>query len=113
MKDKWFIDAIVSDHIPEDEESKRLPFAQAATGSIGIETLLPLALELYHNKSIPLSKIIECLTINPARILKIDKGSLKKGSDADICVFDLEKPWVVKAEDLKSKSKNTAIENRN
>jgi len=106
------IDVIVSDHIPEDEESKRLPFAQAATGSIGIETLLPLALELYHNKSIPLSKIIECLTINPARILKIDKGSLKKGSDADICVFDLEKPWVVKAEDLKSKSKNTAIENR-
>ena len=69
-------------------------------------------LKLYHNKSIPLSKIIECLTINPARILKIDKGSLKKGSDADICVFDLEKPWVVKAEDLKSKSKNTAIENR-
>ena len=59
-----------------------------------------------------MSKIIECLTINPARILKIDKGSLKKGSDADICVFDLEKPWVVKAEDLKSKSKNTAIENR-
>ena len=106
------IDVIVSDHIPEDEESKRLPFAQAATGSIGIETLLPLSLELYHNGSLQLNKIIECLTINPAKILKIDKGSLKKGSDADICIFDLEKPWVVKAEDLKSKSKNTAIENR-
>jgi len=106
------IDVIVSDHIPEDEESKRLPFAQAATGAIGIETLLPLAIELYHNDSLDLDKIIECLTINPAKILKINKGTLKKGSDADICVFDLEKPWVVKAEELKSKSKNTAIENR-
>ncbi len=106
------LDVIVSDHIPEDEESKRLPFAQAATGSIGIETLLSLSLELYHNESLPLEKIIKCLTINPAKILKIDKGSLKEGSDADICIFDLEKPWVVKAEELKSKSKNTAIENR-
>ncbi len=106
------IDVIVSDHIPEDEESKRLPFAQAATGSIGIETLLSLSLELYHNKSLPLEKIIKCLTINPAKILKIKKGTLQKGSDADICIFDLEKPWVVKAEELKSKSKNTAIENR-
>ncbi len=106
------IDVIVSDHIPEDEESKRLPFAQAATGSIGIETLLSLSLELYHNESLPLNKIIKCLTINPAKILKIKKGTLQEGSDADICIFDLEKPWVVKAEDLKSKSKNTAIENR-
>ena len=106
------IDVIVSDHVPEDEESKRLPFAQAATGSIGIETLLSLSLELYHNESLPLEKIIKCLTINPAKILKINKGTLKEGSDADICIFDLEKPWVVKAEELKSKSKNTAIENR-
>ena len=106
------IDVIVSDHIPEDEESKRLPFAQAATGSIGIETLLSLSLELYHNESLPLEKIIKCLTINPAKILKINKGTLQEGSDADICIFDLEKPWVVKAEELKSKSKNTAIENR-
>ena len=106
------IDVIVSDHIPEDEESKRLPFAQAAKGSIGIETLLSLSLELYHNDSLPLEKIIKCLTVNPAKILKIDKGTLKKGSDADICIFDLEEPWMVKAEDLKSKSKNTAIENR-
>ena len=106
------IDVIVSDHMPEDEEGKRLPFAQAATGAIGIETLLPLALELYHNDSLPLNKIIETLTINPSKILKINKGTLKKGSDADICVFDLEAPWVVKADKLKSKSKNTAIEDR-
>ena len=68
------IDVIVSDHIPEDEESKRLPFAQAATGSIGIETLLSLSLEHYHNKSLPLEKIIKCLTINPAKILKIKRN---------------------------------------
>ena len=106
------IDVIVSDHTPEDEESKRLPFAQAATGSIGVETLLSLALEMYHNESLPLKRIIETLTMNPAKILKINKGSLKTGNDADICIFDLNKPWVVKADDLKSKSKNTAIEDR-
>ena len=106
------IDVIVSDHKPEDEESKRLPFAQAATGAIGVETLLPLSLELYHNESLGLKKIIETLTINPSNILKIKKGSLKKGLDADICVFDLNKPWMVKADQLKSKSKNTAIEDR-
>ena len=106
------IDVIISDHTPEDEEGKRLPFAQAATGAIGIETLLPLALEMHHNESLELTKIIETLTINPAKILKINKGTLKKGSDADICVFDLDKPWVVNGDDLKSKSKNTAIEGR-
>jgi dihydroorotase len=106
------IDVIVSDHLPEDEESKRLPFAQAATGAIGVETLLPLSLEMYHNESLPLNKIIETLTINPAKILQIKKGSLSKGSDGDICIFDLDAPWAVKAEELKSKSKNTAIEDR-
>ena len=106
------IDVIISDHKPEDEESKRLPFSQAATGAIGVETLLPLALELYHNESLKLSKIIQSLTINPSKILNIKKGSLKKGFDADICIFDLNKPWVIKSDELKSKSKNTAIENR-
>ena len=106
------IDVIVSDHTPEDEEGKRLPFAQAATGAIGIETLFPLALEMYHNESLPLEKIIQTLTINPSKILKINKGTLKVGSDADMCVFDLDTPWVIKADLLKSKSKNTAVENR-
>ena len=89
-----------------------LPFSQAAQGAVGVETLLPLCLEMYHNKSLSLQKIIEVLTINPAKILKIDKGSLKKGKDADLCILDINKPWIVKAENLKSKSKNTAIENR-
>ena len=58
------------------------------------------------------NKIIETLTINPSKILKINKGSLKKGSDGDICIFDLDAPWKLDADKLKSKSKNTAIEER-
>ena len=106
------IDVIVSDHKPEDEESKRLTLAQAATGASGIETLLPLALELFHNKSIKLSKLISSINSNPAKILEIDKGTLEKGKDADLCVVDINKPWVVDKDKLKSKSKNTPIENR-
>ncbi len=106
------IDVIVSDHKPEDEESKRLTFSQAATGATGVETLLPLVLELYHNKSIKLNKLIASITSNPAKILGINKGSLDKGKDADLCIFDLDKPWIVNKNDLKSKSKNTPIENR-
>ena len=106
------IDVIVSDHKPEDEESKRLTFSKAATGASGIETLLSLTLELFHNKSIKLSKLIASITSNSAKILGIDKGCLQKGKDADLCVVDIYKPWVVSKEKLKSKSKNTPIENR-
>ena len=106
------IDVIVSDHKPEDEESKRLTFSQAATGACGVETLLALALELFHNKSIKLNKLIASITSNPSKILGINKGSLQKGSDADLCVIDINKPWVVDKNKLESKSKNTPIENR-
>ena len=106
------IDVIVSDHKPEDEESKRLTFSQAATGATGVETLLPLVLELFHNKSVKLDKLIASITSNPAKILDINKGNLEVGNDADLCVVDLNKPWVVKQNELKSKSKNTPIENR-
>ena len=106
------IDVIVSDHKPEDEESKRLTFAQAASGASGIETLLPLALELAHNKSVNLNKLIASITSNPAKILGINKGSLDIGNDADLCVFDINMPWVVDKNKLKSKSKNTPIQNR-
>jgi len=106
------IDVIVSDHKPEDEEQKRLTFAQASTGASGIETLLPLALELHHNESVKLNKIIKALTCNPAKILKINKGNLNVGNDADFCILDINKPWVVKKENMTSKSKNTSIEGR-
>ena len=110
--DEGLIEVIVSDHKPEDEESKRLTFAQAATGATGIETLLPLALELFHNNSLKLNKIIAPITSNPAKILGIDKGSLQIGRDADLCVVDINKPWVVNKDELLSKSKNTPIEDR-
>jgi len=106
------IDVIVSDHKPEDEEQKRLTFAQAATGSSGIETLLSLSLELYHNGSVKLETIIQALTSNPAKILKINKGNLTIGNNADFCIVDINKPWIVKKEKLISKSKNTSIENK-
>jgi dihydroorotase len=106
------IDVIVSDHKPEDEESKRLTFSQAATGASGIETLLSLSLELYHNGSLKLETIIKALTSNPAKILKIDKGNLSIGNDADLCIVDIDKPWIVKKEKLISKSKNTSIEDK-
>ena len=109
---KDLIEVIVSDHKPEDEESKRLTFSQAATGASGIETLLPLSLELFHNGSIKLNKIIKLLTANPSKILKINKGNLSIGSDADFCIVDLYKPWVVKKEKMSSKSKNTCIEGK-
>ena len=106
------IDVIVSDHKPQDEESKRLTFAQAATGASGIETLLPLALELYHNKKIEIKNLVASITSNPSKILGINKGNLDKGNDADLCVVDINKPWIVNKDKLKSKSKNTPIENR-
>ena len=109
---KNLIDVIVSDHKPEDEESKRLTFSQAATGASGIETLLPLSLELFHNGSVKLFKIIELLTSNPAKILKINKGNLSIGNDADFSIVDLYKPLVVKKEKIVSKSKNTCIDDK-
>ncbi len=106
------IDVIVSDHKPEDEENKRLTFAQAETGASGIETLLPLSLELYHNGSVDLETIIKALTSKPAEILKINKGNLSTGNDADFCIVDINKPWVVRKDKLISKSKNTPIEDK-
>ena len=109
---KNLVDVIVSDNKPEDEESKRLTFSQAATGASGIETFLSLALEQFHNGSIKLEKIIELITHNPAKILNIDKGNLSVGVNADFCIVDISKPWIVKKENLVSKSKNTSIEGR-
>ena len=111
LKDET-IDVIVSDHKPEDEEQKRLTFAKAATGASGIETLLSLSLELYHNGSLKLETVIKALTSNPAKILKIKKGNLSIGNYADFCIVDLDKPWIVKKDKLISKSKNTSIEDK-
>ena len=74
--------------------------------------MLPLSLELFHNESIKLSKIIASMTFNPAKILKINKGNLNIGNDGDFCIVDLFKPWILKKENLQSKSKNTSIDDK-
>ena len=109
---KGYIDVIVSDHKPEDQEQKRLTFNQAATGASGIKTLLATSLELYHNQSLKLDTIIAALTSNPAKILKINKGNLSIGEDADFSIVDINKPWVVKKEKIISKSKNTSFDEK-
>jgi dihydroorotase len=106
------IDVISSAHCPQDPESKRLPFAQAAFGMIGLETMLPLALELAHNGQVPLLKVIAAMTCNPAKILRLDSGRLAKGAPADLVLFDPDAPWVVDEKKMRSKAKNTPFDAR-
>lgn len=106
------IDAIASDHAPHDQESKRLPFASAASGIIGLETLLPLTLELYHNGHLGLSEALAALTYRPADILRLPAGRLVLGAAADLVIFDLERPWRIDVDALRSKSKNSPYDGR-
>jgi len=106
------IDAIASDHAPHDEESKRLPFKQAATGGVGLETLLPICLELYHNKQMGLMEILKKLTQGPADIIGLPGGRLKTGRPADLVIFDPDRGWQVNEGTLVSKSKNTPFDYR-
>jgi dihydroorotase len=104
------IDVIVSAHNPQDVDTKRLPFADAEAGAIGLETLLGAALRLYHNDSLSLLRLIEVLSTAPAKLYGLDAGTLKVGAKADFAVVDLYEPWVVKAEELRSLSKNSSFE---
>jgi dihydroorotase len=106
------IDAIASDHAPQDQDSKRLPFVQAEFGGIGLETLLALSLELYHNRKLGLIDVMRRLTDAPARILGLKAGRLMKGAAADLVLFDPDRPWVVEERAIRSKSKNTPFERR-
>jgi dihydroorotase len=106
------IDVIASDHCPQDQDSKRLPFAQAEFGVVGLETLLPIALQLVHDGSMSLLAVLERLTCTPADLLGLDAGRLRKGAPADLILFDPEAPWRVREEDLRSLSKNTPFEGR-
>jgi dihydroorotase len=106
------IDVITSAHCPQDPDSKRLPFAQAEFGIIGLETMLALALELCHGGKVPLLKVLACMTVNPARLLKFDAGRLAKGAPADLLIFDPEAPWVVDEKKFRSKSKNSPFDGR-
>ncbi len=106
------IDAIASDHSPHDQESKRLPFASAASGIIGVETLLPLALELYHNGHLTLLETLRVLTQRPADILRLPAGRLAIGAAADLVIFELDTPWRIDVDALRSKSKNSPYDGR-
>lgn len=106
------IDAIASDHSPQDQDSKRLPFVHAENGGIGLETLLALSLELFHNNHMALPDVIARLTCAPARALGLKAGRLAKGQPADLLLFDPTRPWVVQESTIRSKSKNTPFERR-
>lgn len=104
------LDIIVSSHDPHDVDTKRHPFAEAASGAVGMETLLAAALRLHHNDQVPLSRIIDALSTKPAEIFGLDAGTLKKGANADLCIVDIDAPWVCREAELHSRSKNTPFE---
>jgi len=101
------IDAIATDHAPHHPDEKDLEFALALNGIVGLETSLPLSLKLVEEGCIDLSALVAAMSCNPAKILGIARGTLKPGAIADVTVIDPTKEWVVAAEKLNSKSKNT------
>lgn len=104
------IDVLMSDHNPQDVETKRLPFAEAAPGAVGLETMLAAGLRLVHNDEVKLTALIRAMSTRPAELLGIPAGTLKPGAPADIVVIDLDAPWVLDPADLKSKCKNTPFD---
>jgi len=104
------VDVVVSDHDPQDVETKRLPFEEAAPGAIGIETMLVAGLRLVHNREVGLLALLRALSTRPAELLGLPGGTLRPGSVADVVVVDLDMPWVLDPEDLKSKCKNTPFD---
>jgi dihydroorotase len=101
------IDAICSDHAPVDDDSKQLPFAEAEPGATGLELLLPLTLKWARDAKLPLAEALARITAEPARVLGIDAGHLAAGAAADVCIVDLDEPWTVTREGLRSQGKNT------
>jgi dihydroorotase len=106
------IDVIVSSHDPRPAGEKRLPYAQAASGAIGLETLLAAGLSLVADKQLNLMKFLAALTCNPAKLLGLDSGRICKSAPADLIIFDPNTPWVCKGKDFLSKSKNTPFDGR-
>jgi dihydroorotase len=104
------IDVVVSDHNPQDVETKRLPFAEAADGAVGLETLLSAALRLVHAGQIALPKLLRALSARPAEILGLPGGRLQRGAPADLIVFDPDAPYVLDKRRLHSRSKNTPFD---
>lgn len=106
------IDAIVSDHRPQDQDSKRVPFAQAEPGGIGLETLLPISLELVHGGHLTLPRLFQLLSSTPASLFGLPAGKLAKGAPADLVLFDPDYAWKIDRDDLWSKTKNSPFDER-
>ena len=104
------IDVIVSDHNPQDVETKRQPFAECANGAVGLETMLSAGLRLVNDGSVSLRRLLHAMSTRPAEILGIEGGTLAPGAPADLIEIDLEKAWVVDAAKLKSRAKNTPFD---
>ncbi len=104
------IDVICSMHTPQDEESKRLPFEEAASGAVGLETLLPAAMRLYHAGDLDLPTLFRAMSLNPAKRLGLASGRLSEGAPADLVLFDPDAPFVLDRFTLRSKSKNTPFD---
>lgn len=105
------IDAIASDHDPQDQDSKRLPFAAAAYGIAGLETLFALSLELVHQGRIGMLELLRKISSGPADILRLRAGRLAKGAPADLAAFDPDTPWVIDPDAFIGKCKNSPFEN--
>ena len=104
------IDVVMSDHNPQDVEVKRLPFAEAAYGAIGLQTMLPAALRLIHNGDMDFKTLIRAMSTRPAELLGLPGGTLRAGSPADVIVIDADTPWVLDPVDIKSQCKNTPFD---
>jgi len=104
------IDVVMSDHNPQDVETKRLPFAEASPGAIGLETMLAAGLRLVHAGELTLLTLLKAMSSAPAKVLGLAGGTLRQGSPADVIVLDPEVPWVLDPTELKSKCKNTPFD---
>ncbi len=104
------IDVISSMHTPQDEESKRLPFEEAASGAVALETFLPAAMRLYHADALSLPELFRAMALNPANRLGLSCGRLSVGAPADLVLFDPDKPFILDRFSLRSKSKNTPFD---
>jgi dihydroorotase len=106
------IDVIVSSHDPQSADTKRLPFAEAEFGAIGLETMFSAVMSLHHGDGVPLSRLVDALSVAPARILGLECGRLSPGAPADFALADLNRSWKVEDSTLRSRSKNSPFEHR-
>lgn len=104
------VDVIVSDHDPQDVETKRLPFAEAEPGAVGLETMLAAGLRLVHSGDVSLATLLRAMSTRPAELLGLEQGRLARGAPADLVRFDPDEPFVVDPAGLHSRCKNTPFD---